>query len=658
VDICIKGEINTDGAGLIDPRIGSARSCGERQVCCRHPDTPKPVDYCPDNTACTEYEYCSYEGHVVEILHYGQVHEGQSCYLNPGSDTATGVCCGPAVDPVPRVPEVCQADEECVESCPAADAGADGYGPGAPPPKSCTLGAGYSGAVGTCCKKEVPPKDPVPYPCVPEERCMAKGYCDASGYSSTLEILDTSLHYQGQDCYLEGVEGVVGTCCKPPKIEECPPGGICTPHNYCGADGHLTPTAHTGPTYADGQACPIGVESGAVGVCCGPTKTTPDCSAGNECTPPEYCDTDGYVVSKPTSNPYTTGQECSLLGGYGGYGVCCNPATPPQYCPKDSECVPKEFCFGSVLEANSEDAWSGYATQKNWHTCALPGAPEGGVCCKTSPVERQCGKSYYASQQVDTRFYEPELDKLEADFGEFPWQAIVFYSNYTFKCGASLISDRHLLTVAHCVNGIYPSDLKIRLGDWQVNSFTEPLPYQDVDVSKVYIHPEFQKKNVWNNIAILELKQKVNYEYNINNVCLPGPGYSPFQPGTYCVVAGWGKDSFAGTYQHILKKIEVPLVEQKQCQVLFRKTRLGPYFRLHNSYLCAGGEQGKDACVGDGGGPLICFNEETQAYTQVGITAWGIGCGTKDVPGAYTNVAEFLPWIDSIINNQGTTPVY
>jgi len=169
------------------------------------------------------------------------------------------------------------------------------------------------------------------------------------------------------------------------------------------------------------------------------------------------------------------------------------------------------------------------------------------------------------------------------------------------------------------------------------------------------VHPEFKKKNVWNNIAIIELKQRVNYEYNINDICLPSAGgYQQFAPGTRCIVAGWGKDSFTGNYQHILKKIEVPLIEHGQCQNLFRKTRLGRYFRLHESYLCAGGEEGIDACTGDGGGPLICLNELTGTYTQVGITAWGIGCGTKDVPGAYTDVAKFAPWIESILGRSPT----
>lgn len=29
----------------------------------------------------------------------------------------------------------------------------------------------------------------------------------------------------------------------------------------------------------------------------------------------------------------------------------------------------------------------------------------------------------------------------------------------------------------------------------------------------------------------------------------------------------------------------------------------------------------------------------------VGLVAWGIGCGTSNVPGVYVNVANYIAWI-------------
>lgn len=97
-----------------------------------------------------------------------------------------------------------------------------------------------------------------------------------------------------------------------------------------------------------------------------------------------------------------------------------------------------------------------------------------------------------------------------------------------------------------------------------------------------------------------------------------------------------------------MKKIDLPYIEYGPCQTLLQKTRLGKYFRLHKSFVCAGGEENKDACYGDGGGPLVCKNKETSQYDLIGITSWGIGCGTKDVPGVYVNVQLFVDWIESL----------
>lgn len=114
-----------------------------------------------------------------------------------------------------------------------------------------------------------------------------------------------------------------------------------------------------------------------------------------------------------------------------------------------------------------------------------------------------------------------------------------------------------------------------------------------------------------------------------------------------CWVSGWGKDSFGtgGTYQKIMKEVDVPLVNPVSCELQMRNTRLGPTFNLdRNSFLCAGGELGKDACTGDGGSPLVC-QMSTGQWQVVGMVAWGIGCANTGVPGVYVNVANYRNWI-------------
>ena len=69
----------------------------------------------------------------------------------------------------------------------------------------------------------------------------------------------------------------------------------------------------------------------------------------------------------------------------------------------------------------------------------------------------------------------------------------------------------------------------------------------------------------------------------------------------------------------------MPVVESNECEARLRNTRLGSYFELNRkSFLCAGGEDGKDACTGDGGSPLVCQGYDGR-FSVVGLVAWGIG---------------------------------
>ena len=43
----------------------------------------------------------------------------------------------------------------------------------------------------------------------------------------------------------------------------------------------------------------------------------------------------------------------------------------------------------------------------------------------------------------------------------------------------------------------------------------------------------------------------------------------------------------------------------------------GRRFRLHDSFLCAGGGKGSDTCTGDGGSPLVCQMGDDDHYVQV-----------------------------------------
>lgn len=102
-----------------------------------------------------------------------------------------------------------------------------------------------------------------------------------------------------------------------------------------------------------------------------------------------------------------------------------------------------------------------------------------------------------------------------------------------------------------------------------------------------------------------------------------------------CWVAGFGANSFTSNqYQTVMKEIDVPVLDGPTCQARYVATRLGASFVFNQqSFICAGGELGRDACTGDGGAALACLVGTT--WVAAGLVSWGLDCGQTNIPGKY-----------------------
>lgn len=351
-----------------------------------------------------------------------------------------------------------------------------------------------------------------------------------------------------------------------------------------------------------------------------------------------------------------------LLGG-------CDSTPPPGPTPGPKQgggctCAPVWQCRDNHVLPEVVSGTGDFLTQINVRTIVPCPTPEE-VCCNdidvtlepiTQPFSPTCGKRN--TQGVVTSFQG--FQNRQSQFGEFPWMAAIMTSElfgvnqeHAYIGGASLVHGQAVLTAAHYVDGKTASELAVRVGEWNFKEQSESMPHQDLRVREVLVHPNYIHSILAYDVALLILDQPAKLGHNVDTICLPPANYD-FRDHK-CVVSGWGKDIFseAGKFQQILKSIELPPVDHHTCEVAMRGTRLGPGFHLDESFMCAGGERGKDACEGDGGSPLVCHKPgDPSKYYQAGVVSWGIGCGQDGVPGVYADVSKAVPWINTMLSER------
>jgi secreted trypsin-like serine protease len=230
---------------------------------------------------------------------------------------------------------------------------------------------------------------------------------------------------------------------------------------------------------------------------------------------------------------------------------------------------------------------------------------------------------------------------VEAVPGE--WDGAIFLQKGgRLACGGTLIADQWVLTAGHCVTvGSATGGVSgVVIGRHKQSQTSEGVV---ITVDRAIRHAEYGRPQRYDNdIALLHLTAPAPATASRAALIKPEQLAQLAQlttAGGKVWVVGWGTTSAGGSISDVLRKVEVPLIENATC-----KAQSG-YSGVSENMICAGdlANGGIDSCQGDSGGPLYVRLEDK--WAEIGLTSWGIGCAGRQKPGVYTRVGNYIGWI-------------
>ncbi|TKR57828.1 hypothetical protein L596_030475 [Steinernema carpocapsae] len=234
--------------------------------------------------------------------------------------------------------------------------------------------------------------------------------------------------------------------------------------------------------------------------------------------------------------------------------------------------------------------------------------------------------------------------------GQFPWQAFLLLKkgSSNFICGGSLISPQHIVTAAHCTEGLDSGKAMLGLVD-----ITTAYRTSGVQIKQLKSYRRASKYtgtgNLVDDIAIITLDSNVTLSFYVKTVTIKKDDSSIVDTPKN-VVSGFGTYKFrggVGITSDKLRYAEIDHIDHGACQRRWARLS-GNRVRIVDTQICAG-SRGKGSGPGDSGGPLQA-TVKGEAI-QIGLVSFGVDGKREmqdqaDYPVVYTRVSSYCDFME------------
>ena len=143
--------------------------------------------------------------------------------------------------------------------------------------------------------------------------------------------------------------------------------------------------------------------------------------------------------------------------------------------------------------------------------------------------------------------------------GQYPWLVSVTVGQ-SHVCNGVLLSRRHVLTSATCVNHVSQSRLRVTIMEYNLN--VEEAHQQSINVKHTVTHPQYTQGDPPSyNVAVLTLSTRVTH---VSPVCW-GPLMPSTDPDPQYTYTSWGQTQFGQSA--IPHRTYLHKIDHSQCLV-------------------------------------------------------------------------------------------
>lgn len=135
----------------------------------------------------------------------------------------------------------------------------------------------------------------------------------------------------------------------------------------------------------------------------------------------------------------------------------------------------------------------------------------------------------------------------------------------------------------------------IRLADLDYETEDDDAHVSQFDVNEIFVHPNWKRQSYYNDIALIRMNGKAEFNQYIQPACLPQWDTVMSEK---VVATGWGATSSSSIRRSNLQKVPLNLVSFHDCKLTYPANRKVLNGLLNRTQFCAGSKTGeRDTCV-------------------------------------------------------------